>query len=216
MTAIMNGVALHGGFIPYGATFLMFMEYARNAVRMSALMKQRVIYVFTHDSIGLGEDGPTHQPIEQLASLRSTPNLDTWRPCDAVESAVAWKYALERKDGPSGADFLPPEPAAPGARRRPDRRHRPRRLRAEGLRRRAGADPDRHRFGSRPGCAGLRQADRAGPQGARGFDAVAPACSTLRMLATSKPCCRCRSARVSRSKRLMPTSGSSTWVWKAA
>ncbi|CAN7198132.1 MULTISPECIES: transketolase [Pseudomonas] len=105
MTAIMNGVALHGGLVPYGATFLMFMEYARNAVRMSALMKQRVIHVYTHDSIGLGEDGPTHQPIEQLASLRCTPNLDTWRPADAVESAVCWKYALERKDGPSALIF---------------------------------------------------------------------------------------------------------------
>ncbi len=105
MSAIMNGVALHGGLIPYGATFLMFMEYARNAVRMSALMKQRVLYVFTHDSIGLGEDGPTHQPIEQLTSLRTTPNLDTWRPCDAVESAVSWKYALERKHGPSALIF---------------------------------------------------------------------------------------------------------------
>ncbi|CAI8749076.1 transketolase 1 [Pseudomonas sp. IT-196MI5] len=105
MTAIMNGVALHGGLVPYGATFLMFMEYARNAVRMSALMKQRVIHVYTHDSIGLGEDGPTHQPIEQLASLRCTPNLDTWRPADAVESAVSWKYALERKDGPSALIF---------------------------------------------------------------------------------------------------------------
>jgi len=105
MTAIMNGVALHGGLVPYGATFLMFMEYARNAVRMSALMKQRVIHVYTHDSIGLGEDGPTHQPIEQLTSLRSTPNLDTWRPADAVESAVSWKHALERKDGPSALIF---------------------------------------------------------------------------------------------------------------
>ena len=105
MSAIMNGVALHGGLIPYGATFLMFMEYARNAVRMSALMKQRVIYVFTHDSIGLGEDGPTHQPIEQLTSLRTTPNLDTWRPADTVESAVAWKHAVERKDGPSALIF---------------------------------------------------------------------------------------------------------------
>ncbi|AKX53497.1 transketolase [Thiopseudomonas alkaliphila] len=105
MSAIMNGIALHGGLIPYGATFLMFMEYARNAVRMSALMKQRVLYVFTHDSIGLGEDGPTHQPIEQLASLRTTPNLDTWRPADAVESAVAWKYALERQHGPSALIF---------------------------------------------------------------------------------------------------------------
>ncbi len=105
MSAIMNGIALHGGFVPYGATFLIFMEYARNAVRMSALMKKRVLYVFTHDSIGLGEDGPTHQPIEQLASLRGTPNLDTWRPCDAVESAVAWKYAIERNDGPSALVF---------------------------------------------------------------------------------------------------------------
>ena len=105
MSAIMNGVARHGGFIPYGATFLIFMEYARNAVRMSALMKQRVIYVFTHDSIGLGEDGPTHQPIEQLASLRGTPNLNTWRPADAVESAVAWKSAIERNDGPSALIF---------------------------------------------------------------------------------------------------------------
>lgn len=105
MSAIMNGIALHGGFVPYGATFLIFMEYARNAVRMSALMKKRVIYVYTHDSIGLGEDGPTHQPIEQLASLRCTPNLDTWRPADAVESAVAWKYAIERNDGPSALIF---------------------------------------------------------------------------------------------------------------
>jgi len=105
MSAMMNGVALHGGFVPYGATFLMFMEYARNAVRMAALMKQRVLFVYTHDSIGLGEDGPTHQPVEQLASLRLTPNLDTWRPADAVEAAVAWKYAIERKDGPSALVF---------------------------------------------------------------------------------------------------------------
>ncbi len=105
MSAIMNGVALHGGFVPYGATFLIFMEYARNAVRMSALMKQQVLYVFTHDSIGLGEDGPTHQPIEQLASLRGTPNLQTWRPCDAVESAIAWKTAIEHRDGPSALIF---------------------------------------------------------------------------------------------------------------
>jgi transketolase len=105
MSAIMNGIALHGGFIPYGATFLIFMEYARNAVRMAALMKQRVIHVYTHDSIGLGEDGPTHQPIEQLASLRGTPNMSVWRPADAVESAVAWKSALERKNGPTALVF---------------------------------------------------------------------------------------------------------------
>ncbi len=101
MAAIMNGIALHGGFIPYGGTFLVFSDYARNGVRMSALMKQRVIYVFTHDSIGLGEDGPTHQPIEHVPSLRIIPNLHVWRPCDAVETAVAWRCAIERKDGPS-------------------------------------------------------------------------------------------------------------------
>ncbi|WP_417686811.1 transketolase [Pseudidiomarina gelatinasegens] len=105
MSAIMNGIALHGGFTPYGATFLMFMEYARNAVRMAALMKQQSIFVYTHDSIGLGEDGPTHQPVEQIASLRMTPNMSTWRPCDQVESAVAWKYALLRKDGPTSLIF---------------------------------------------------------------------------------------------------------------
>ena len=101
MSAIMNGVAVHGGFKPYGATFLMFSEYARNALRMSALMKLPVIYVYTHDSIGLGEDGPTHQPVEQTATLRMIPNMQVWRPCDAVESAVAWKSAIERTDGPS-------------------------------------------------------------------------------------------------------------------
>ena len=101
MSAIMNGIALHGGFVPYGGTFLMFMEYARNALRMSALMKQRTIHVYTHDSIGLGEDGPTHQPVEQVASLRMTPNMVTWRPCDTVETAVAWKTALETKAAPS-------------------------------------------------------------------------------------------------------------------
>lgn len=105
MSAIMNGIALHGGFIPYGATFLMFMEYARNALRMAALMKQRSIFVYTHDSIGLGEDGPTHQPVEQIASLRLTPNMSTWRPCDQVESAIAWKHAIERTDGPTSLIF---------------------------------------------------------------------------------------------------------------
>ncbi|HEQ3532479.1 TPA: transketolase [Vibrio parahaemolyticus] len=105
MTAIMNGIALHGGFVPYGATFLMFMEYARNAMRMAALMKVQNIQVYTHDSIGLGEDGPTHQPVEQIASLRLTPNMNTWRPCDQVESAVAWKLAIERKDAPTALIF---------------------------------------------------------------------------------------------------------------
>ncbi|WP_028867072.1 transketolase [Psychromonas arctica] len=105
MAAIINGIALHKGFVPYGATFLMFMEYARNALRMSAIMKQRSIQVFTHDSIGLGEDGPTHQPVEQIASLRLTPNMNTWRPCDSVESAVAWKFAIESVDAPSSLIF---------------------------------------------------------------------------------------------------------------
>lgn len=105
MSAMMNGIALHGGFVNYGATFLMFMEYARNAVRMAALMGQQSIFVYTHDSIGLGEDGPTHQPVEQMTALRATPNLHTWRPCDTVESAVCWKSAIERRDGPSALIF---------------------------------------------------------------------------------------------------------------
>ena len=105
MSAIMNGIALHGGFINYGATFLTFLDYGRNAVRMAALMGVQSIFVYTHDSIGLGEDGPTHQPIEQLMTLRATPNLDTWRPCDTVESAVCWKSAIERKNGPSALVF---------------------------------------------------------------------------------------------------------------
>ncbi|MEM0909879.1 MAG: transketolase [Pseudomonadota bacterium] len=105
MSAMMNGISLYGGFVTYGATFLMFMEYARNAVRMAALMKVPSIFVYTHDSIGLGEDGPTHQPVEQLVALRATPNLDNWRPCDQVESAIAWKAALQRKEGPTSLIF---------------------------------------------------------------------------------------------------------------
>ena len=101
MSAIMNGMALHGGFIPYGGTFLVFADYARNAVRMSALMQQRVIFVYTHDSIGLGEDGPTHQPIEQTSMLRMTPNMHVWRPADLTETAVAWQQALQQHNGPS-------------------------------------------------------------------------------------------------------------------
>ena len=114
MSAMMNGIALHGGFVTYGATFMMFMEYARNAVRMAALMKQQSIFVYTHDSIGLGEDGPTHQPVEQIVSLRTTPNLNTWRPCDTTESAVSWKSAIVRNDGPTALIFsrqgLAPQP----------------------------------------------------------------------------------------------------------
>lgn len=105
MSGIMNGVSLHGGFINYGATFMMFMEYARNAVRMSALMGIQNVFVYTHDSIGQGEDGPTHQPVEQLANLRMTPNMSVWRPCDAAETAVAWKASIERRDGPTSLVF---------------------------------------------------------------------------------------------------------------
>jgi transketolase len=101
MSAIVNGIALHGGFIPFGATFLMFSEYARNALRMAALMKVQSIFVYTHDSIGLGEDGPTHQAIEQIPTLRMIPGMSVWRPCDTVESAVAWQAAIEHQDGPS-------------------------------------------------------------------------------------------------------------------
>jgi transketolase len=101
MSAMMNGLALHGGFIPYGATFLTFADYSRNAIRMAALMKLRSLFVFTHDSIGLGEDGPTHQSVEHVSSLRLIPQLDVWRPCDTVESLTAWTQSVERKDGPS-------------------------------------------------------------------------------------------------------------------
>ena len=171
MTAITNGIALHGGFLPYSATFLMFVEYARNAVRMAALMKLRNVFVYTHDSIGLGEDGPTHQPVEQLASLRVTPNMSTWRPCDQVESAVAWQYGIERNDGPTTLVFsrqnLTQQPRSRAAGERV-----PRRLRAERLRGHAGRHPDCHRLrsGHHGGSGG--QADRGGPQGARGVDAV--------------------------------------------
>jgi len=117
MTAIMNGVALHGGFVPYGGTFLVFSDYARNAVRMACLMKQRVILVYTHDSIGLGEDGPTHQPVEHVASLRLIPSMQVWRPCDTVETALAWASAVERTDGPTSLilsrQALPPMERTP-------------------------------------------------------------------------------------------------------
>jgi transketolase len=101
MAAAMNGIALHGGLLPYGGTFAVFSDYSRNAIRMAALMRLRVIHVLTHDSIGLGEDGPTHQPVEQAATLRLIPHLDLWRPCDGVETALAWRCAIERTDGPS-------------------------------------------------------------------------------------------------------------------
>ncbi len=114
MAAIMNGIALHGGFIPYGGTFLTFSDYSRNAIRMAALMKQRVIHVFTHDSIGLGEDGPTHQSVEHAASLRLIPNLDVWRPCDAAETAVAWTAGAEQPGPTVRAVAVASEPAGAG------------------------------------------------------------------------------------------------------
>ena len=109
MGAVMNGLALHGGFIPYGGTFLVFSDYMRNSLRMAALMGIRTIYVFTHDSLGLGEDGPTHQPIEHAASLRLIPNLDVWRPCDALETAVAWSAAIQRKERTDRPASVPAE-----------------------------------------------------------------------------------------------------------
>ena len=124
MAAAMNGMMLHGGFRPYGGTFLIFSEYARNAIRMSALMKIPTLYVFTHDSIGVGEDGPTHEPIEQIGSLRLIPNLDTWRPCDQVETAVAWCSMVERKCGPSRGYSLPSELRADGSCFRADSSYR--------------------------------------------------------------------------------------------
>ena len=131
MAAIMNGVALHGGFIPYGGTFLTFSDYSRNAIRMAALMKQRVIHVFTHDSIGLGEDGPTHQSIEHAASLRLIPNLDVWRPADTVETAVAWSVALSNRTKPTALALSRQNPPTLAAPKRDAGRHLARRLRAE-------------------------------------------------------------------------------------
>ena len=119
MAAAMNGMALHGGIIPYGGTFLIFTDYSRPAIRLSALQQVRVVYVMTHDLIGLGEDGPTHQPVEHLMSLRAMPNLDVFRPADAVETAECWELALRRPDGPSRARADPAEPAAAAHRAAP-------------------------------------------------------------------------------------------------
>ena len=149
MTAIVNGIALHGGFIPFGGTFLVFSDYSRNALRLSALMGLGTIQVFTHDSIGLGEDGPTHQPIEHAASLRLIPNMDVWRPCDALETAVAWRAAVERRNGPTSLllsrQNLPPQDGGEARATRGGAR----RLCPVGTRsRRARYRADRHRLGS--------------------------------------------------------------------
>jgi transketolase len=169
MAAIMNGIALHGGHIPFGGTFLTFSDYSRNAIRMAALMNLRVIHVFTHDSIGLGEDGPTHQSIEHVSSLRLIPNLDVWRPCDTVETAVAWKLALERRGAPTA---VAPEPAVRAAQRCADRGDRARRLCPRRRRRCACAHPHRDRFGSRPRALGEEAAGSRRAADARRFDAV--------------------------------------------
>ena len=175
-------LALHGGFIPYGGTFLTFSDYSRNAIRMAALMKQRVIHVFTHDSIGLGEDGPTHQPVEHAASLRLIPNLDVWRPCDAAETAVAWTQRAGAARTAVGAAAVAPEPAGATARARPGAGHPPRRLRAERPRRGGGRDP-RHRLRGGAGDGGAATAGRARARRARGVAAVDDASSIARSAA---------------------------------
>ena len=167
----MNGVALHGGFIPYGGTFLVFSDYARNAVRMAALMKQRVVLVFTHDSIGLGEDGPTHQPVEHVASLRLIPNMRLWRPCDSVETALAWADSITNTGGP------PPGPDAAGvaghaAHGAAGGRYRARWLRARRLRRPARMRADRDGLRGRDRGRRREAADRQGAPRPGRLDAV--------------------------------------------
>ena len=171
MTGMMSGMALHGGLIPYGGTFLVFSDYARNAVRLACLMQQRVVLVYSHDSIGLGEDGPTHQPIEQLASLRAMPHLDIWRPCDAAETAVAWTHALEHH-GPT-ALVLTRQPLPQQPRTAQQLANiRARRLRAHRLPRHAGSPRNRHRFRDRHRGAGRELAERRRPARAPRIDAL--------------------------------------------
>ena len=196
MSAIMNGIALHGGFIPYGGTFLVFSDYARNACRMAALMKQRVVYVFTHDSIGLGEDGPTHQPVEHVASLRLIPNMNVWRPCDTVETAVAWGQSIAARHrahqpGPdaAGAAADAAHAAAAGG-------DRTRRLRADRLRRRARVRADRDGLRSRARGRCGEAADRARVAAFASSRCRAPACSTRRTPRTAPACCRPARRRV--------------------
>ena len=218
MAAIMNGLALHGGFIPFGGTFLTFSDYSRNAIRMAALMKLRVIHVFTHDSIGLGEDGPTHQAVEHVASLRLIPNLDVWRPCDTVETAVAWTLALRTPATAPTALLLSRQnlPFVPrdDAQRRRDRA---RRLRAR--RSRDGApqrDPDRDRFRSRRSRSPRRSGS---PPKASATRVVSmPSTETLRSPGRGLPrraCCP-RGCRRSRSRPAPPRSGGSTCAATAA
>ena len=184
MAAAMNGIALNGGFIPYGGTFLVFSDYCRPSIRLAALMRQRVIYVMTHDSIGLGEDGPTHQPIEQLAALRAIPHLLVLRPADGVETAECWEIALQHDQEPIDPRAVAPgraQPAQSADVRQPMRQGR---LRAERARGRPRRDADRHRFGGRP--------RRRGRARARQDRACAP------------PSCRCRPWSCS-ARRARPT-----------
>ena len=216
MAAIMNGITLHGGFINYGATFLIFMEYARNAVRMAALMKQQSIFVFTHDSIGLGEDGPTHQPVEQLTALRATPNMQTWRPCDAVESAVAWKTAIERRDGPCALVFsrqaLPHQLRDDGA----GRRYQSRRLCAQGLLWSTRCHSDCHWLGSSTGGSGSRGTGIEGQAGSCGIDALCRTVRAARYGLSRSLCCRATYWLAWRLKRCMQTTGTSMLAWMGA
>ena len=183
MAAIMNGIALHGGLLPYGGTFLTFSDYCRNALRMAALMKIRVIHVFTHDSIGLGEDGPTHQPIEHAATLRLIPNMDVWRPCDPEETLAAWAAAIERQDGPSSLLLSRQTVAFTRDSGRELQRRAPRRLRAVGGERRPRAGRDhRHRLGSAAGA-------RAGRS-----------CSPRRACARASSRCRARASSTARKR----------------
>ncbi len=207
MTAAMNGVALHGGLIPYGGTFMVFSDYARNAIRMSALMKQRVVHVLTHDSIGLGEDGPTHQPIEHAASLRVIPGLDVWRPCDELETAVAWSEALERMGSDSGPSALllsrqnlPQYGGEPG---RAEAASRGGYVLSEADSASGAGGDHRHRLGSDAGHAGAGRAQGPGRAGAGGVDALHAALrppagrmEKRRAVAGRRP--RCRRGRADR------------------
>ncbi len=171
MSAILNGITAHGGFIPYAGTFLTFSDYARNAVRMAALMRLRVIFVYTHDSIGLGEDGPTHQPIEHVASLRLIPHMDLWRPCDAVETATAWAAAIENRDGPTCLIFTRQSLVHEARSPMRDRGHQARRLRVDRLGRPAGRHRDRHRIRGGHRGRGSPHRGRQGKKSPPGFHA---------------------------------------------
>ena len=215
MAAIMNGLALHGGFIPFGGTFLTFSDYSRNAIRMAALMKLRVIHVLTHDSIGLGEDGPTHQAVEHASSLRLIPNLDVWRPCDTVETAVAWKLALERRNGPTALilsrqnlPFVPRDEAQIAA------------IERGGYvvcraRRRAASDHHRDGLRSRPRARGAEASSPSEGIGVRVVSMPSTATFDRNRRTTAKPCCRA-ACRRSRSKPARARSGGNTCAAKVA